>query len=330
MSANTEQSTLAGTDQAIINYLQTEESSNVPVQIVQDGNEQAIYLPSQTIEVNGERHVIVSQAQDPETGEMLLVLQGENGEHIALPQDAFSSGLIQVASEDGLQMAVTQPTSNEEGIQIAVTQPTSNEENIQMAVMTQAETTENGIQMLVTPSTSVDGVQMAVVTQPNDSGLTLVADSNLTNLTLGQLEGDGTMVSTLITNIPNQNQTPAPTNVVQALETPRVTAQEEQSTTSKVINTENVDHIIDQDSLISDQTSRMSSNLRGHKARNQSVRTKPSVSSAGQTMLKSSPLPAKSVTPTVSTRKRAQSETISANKSGISANKTEISIVLIL
>ena len=65
-------------------------------------NETTTLLESQsTIELNGERHVIVQETQDPQTGELLLVLKSESGNHIALPSSVIQSG-IQLATENQL------------------------------------------------------------------------------------------------------------------------------------------------------------------------------------------------------------------------------------
>lgn len=46
-----------------------------------------------TIEVNGEKHTIISQAIDQNTGETLVILASESGNHFALPISALTGGI---------------------------------------------------------------------------------------------------------------------------------------------------------------------------------------------------------------------------------------------
>lgn len=96
------------------------DNQNTMIQFVESGldsvapDENHIYA-SQSVEVNGVPHVIVQEAQDPETGEALVVLKSENGSLIALPHSALSSGIMQMGSGDNGEqemMAVTEADAN--------------------------------------------------------------------------------------------------------------------------------------------------------------------------------------------------------------------------
>ena len=151
------------------------EDHNIGVQLI--GTDTEDFFGTQAIELNGERHVIVSQAQDPETGEMLLVLRGENGEHIAIQSEALSS-MVQASGGD----------------------------HIQVAVETQDEA--------LTLSSDLTSVTHTVsATEPTPESTTCLSP-----------------LPPIIANIPSQTQTTtAPTNVVQAIETPRVSQEEQPS-----------------------------------------------------------------------------------------------------
>jgi len=201
MSENSEQTqsqTEVTSSEQLVGFVpvQQTDASNIGVQLVGGEGEDELYFGSQAIELNGERHVIVSQAQDPETGEILLVLQGENGDHIAIQPEALSS-MVQASAEGGIQVAVVSQ-SDDTALAIA----------------------------------AADGNSLTSTQSVSDPDLTPVATT--TSLAV---------LPSIIANIPSQTQTTtAPTNVVQAIDTPRVTAQEEQSstlTTIPPINTSN-------------------------------------------------------------------------------------------
>lgn len=189
MTESSEQIQMSGnndTNDQLLGYLQVQSSTSesMPVQLMQGDNNDGLLLQPQSIEFNGERHVILSQAQDPETGELLVVLQSENGEHIALPADALTSGLVQVSSD-------------------------GNDQVIALVPQGQGNDSQN-----------VSGV--------SSSGVVAVSLDNLISTNQST-----SVLSSLIANIPNQiQQTTAPTNVVQAIDTPKMTTQEDQGSSS--------------------------------------------------------------------------------------------------
>jgi hypothetical protein len=196
MSDNSEQTQsqteVSSSGEQLVGFVPVQSDGNslgVPVQLVGADNEEDIYFQSQAIELNGERHVIVSQAQDPETGEILLVLQGENGDHIAIQPETLNS-MVQASGEGGIQVAVVSQ-SDETGLTIA---------------------------------TDVNSLTSAQSVSPSD--ITSIATTSLA------------ILPSIIANIPSHTQTTtAPTNVVQAIDTPRVTAQEEQSSSLSTVPT---------------------------------------------------------------------------------------------
>ena len=183
MSDNTEtnptQAEVSSSEQ-LVDFVpvQADDQNQIGVQLISEADED--FFGSQAIELNGERHVIVSQAQDPETGELLLVLRGENGEHIAIQPEALSS-MVQASGGDHIQVAV--------------------------------ESTE--------------------------AALTIASDiSSLSQSVSSELTSLATSLSALppiIATIPSQTQTTtAPTNVVQAIDTPRVSQEEQPSSLTNV------------------------------------------------------------------------------------------------
>ncbi|RWS30648.1 hypothetical protein B4U80_00179 [Leptotrombidium deliense] len=165
----------------------------VPVEFVGggDGNDGtgALILQSQEIELNGERHVILQQAQDSETGELLVVLQGANGEPIALSSEALSSmqGLVQVSGAEGEQM-----------ITLAVSQ-------------------ENA------------GQQMVVITDSSSSTVATLPVESLASATSRFSLSSTTKAVSNLCSTAN-----ASTNVVQAVETPRMATHQEQSSSQPI------------------------------------------------------------------------------------------------
>jgi hypothetical protein len=196
MSDNSEQTQsqteVSSSGEQLVGFVPVQSDGNslgVPVQLVGADTEDDIYFHSQAIELNGERHVIVSQAQDPETGEILLVLQGENGDHIAIQPETLNS-MVQASGEGGIQVAVVSQ-SDETGLAIGTD---------------------------VNPLSSAQSVSA--------SDITPIATTSIA------------ILPSIIANIPSQTQTTtAPTNVVQAIDTPRVTAQEEQSSSFSSVPT---------------------------------------------------------------------------------------------
>jgi hypothetical protein len=90
------------------------------------------------------------------------------------------------------------------------------------------------------------GIQVAVVSQSDETGLAIGTDVNPLSSAQSVSASDITPIATtsiailpsIIANIPSQTQTTtAPTNVVQAIDTPRVTAQEEQSSSFSSVPT---------------------------------------------------------------------------------------------
>jgi hypothetical protein len=194
MSDNSEQTQsqteVSSSGEQLVGFVPVQSDGNtLGVQLVGADTEDDIYFHSQAIELNGERHVIVSQAQDPETGEILLVLQGENGDHIAIQPETLNS-MVQASGEGGIQVAVVSQ-SDETGLAIGTD---------------------------VNPLSSAQSVSA--------SDITPIATTSIA------------ILPSIIANIPSQTQTTtAPTNVVQAIDTPRVTAQEEQSSSFSSVPT---------------------------------------------------------------------------------------------
>lgn len=92
--------------------------SVLPMQLVTGGGDtidgQEALLLQSSIEVNGERHLILQQGRDPNTGEVLVFLQGENGETIGLPPEAVNANILQMG-ENGEQvytLAIPQDSTN--------------------------------------------------------------------------------------------------------------------------------------------------------------------------------------------------------------------------
>jgi hypothetical protein len=128
----------------------------------------------------GERQLILQQTQS-ETGEIIFFLQGENGEQIAIPPEALSSGLVQLTDSEGNDQV------------IALTLPT------------------DGQQIMMVGDDNAMIESGAVVSQ---STLDVSADI-LNNLGAASIA------------IPShQTTSTAATNVVQSIETPRVSTQE--------------------------------------------------------------------------------------------------------
>ncbi|XP_053212544.1 uncharacterized protein LOC128396048 [Panonychus citri] len=75
-----------------------------------DGQESLLLQPA--IEVNGERHVILQQAQDPNTGEVLVFLQGENGETVCLPPEALNANIVQMDDGSGQVYTLALPSED--------------------------------------------------------------------------------------------------------------------------------------------------------------------------------------------------------------------------
>lgn len=93
---------------------QTDASDTSVQQDAEEGdasNGTQLVLQQQMIEVNGQQ-LLVQQAQDPETGELIYFLPDENGQHIAITPEMLSSGLVHVQTEN----------SNDEMIAVAVSQ----------------------------------------------------------------------------------------------------------------------------------------------------------------------------------------------------------------
>ncbi|XP_074595276.1 uncharacterized protein LOC141850536 isoform X2 [Brevipalpus obovatus] len=92
--------------------------SVLPMQLVTGGGDtidgQEALLLQSSIEVNGERHLILQQGRDPNTGEVLVFLQGENGETIGLPPEAVNANILQMgeSGEQVYTLAIPQDSTN--------------------------------------------------------------------------------------------------------------------------------------------------------------------------------------------------------------------------
>jgi len=65
--------------------------------ILMTADNQLLIEAQTTIEVNGEKHTIISQAIDQNTGETLVILASESGNHFALPISALTGGITLAA-----------------------------------------------------------------------------------------------------------------------------------------------------------------------------------------------------------------------------------------
>jgi len=206
-------SNVANNDQ-LLSILQVQPSDGnsnevgVPIQLVQGGEEvdgqEALVLQPQAIEVNGERHVILQQAQDPNTGELLVFFQGENGEAITLPPEALSGGLVQVSGEGNDQvLTLALPQDGEAGSMVVVTELNS-------------ETSATGV--ISDNTNSVNSSRVLTNIPPRESTHTSSLPSSSTRSSSSSYPSTFT----------------AGTTLVQSVETPRVTAHQIDSTSSTI------------------------------------------------------------------------------------------------
>lgn len=69
--------------------------------ILMTADNQLLIEAQTTIEVNGEKHTIISQAIDQNTGETLVILASESGNHFALPISALTGGITLAGDAPG-------------------------------------------------------------------------------------------------------------------------------------------------------------------------------------------------------------------------------------
>lgn len=164
------------------------EGDEVPVQIegAAGGQTTQLVLQSQTIELNGEQ-VMVQQGQDPETGEMLLFFQDEQGQHIALPSNVLSSGLVQMAGEGGEMIPISVSQSDGDNSNILQNDPDAvRSDLVAVSLDSLAQIAEGSVAELVAtnnipPSTSIapTNVVQSVDTPKMSASLEAVVSSNV-------------------------------------------------------------------------------------------------------------------------------------------------------
>lgn len=111
----------------------TQEETSVAIDA---SSSQFILDASQTIELNGEKHKFLQQLQDPESGELLVVLESESGEHVLLPLSSFTDG-VDIAPAEAPESESILPEANAEATAATTTATT-----IDGSIVYQASTDE--------------------------------------------------------------------------------------------------------------------------------------------------------------------------------------------
>ncbi|CAG2105472.1 unnamed protein product [Medioppia subpectinata] len=127
------------------------EDNALDVELVADDTDEEFeefWRAAQVIEVNGERHTIVSPALDPESGKLLLVVRSESGDQIALSAETLHA-MAMKSREDNIQESVVSQ-SDETALTLAS----------DMTSLTQSVSTSELSQMSSTSLAALPPIQM--------------------------------------------------------------------------------------------------------------------------------------------------------------------------